>query len=123
MKITDKQIKKASWSHYSCGVNCDPCDYRKGGKCDINGCYDKPFEDLYEAFQEGAKWAISQMQPIPTSERLPTKEDSDNLGCVCAYNAIDQFWIDRPYYQVDNPLEFPYWFSYPPLPEPPKTEE
>ena len=96
MKITDQDILKQAVKQYPADQNTHR-----------------------HAFQAGAEWAISQMQPIPTIERLPTKEDSDNLGCVCAYNAIDQFWIDSPYHTVHEPLKYPYWFSYPPLPEPP----
>jgi hypothetical protein len=29
----------------SCNKSCGPGDYRKGGKCDLNGCYKEPKDE------------------------------------------------------------------------------
>ncbi len=36
--IATEAIKK--WEALSCDKSCSPSDYRKGGKCDLNGCYE-----------------------------------------------------------------------------------
>ena len=101
MKITDEQIINASKERYP------------------------EYEGLEIprrlSFQTGAKWALSQMQPIPTSERLPTKEDADEFEGVLAYDADRKLWSDQSYKLVEwRPGDFPLWISYP---EPPKESQ
>jgi len=74
-----------------------------------------------ELCRKAIEWAISEMQPIPTSERLPTKEDADEFEGVLAYDADRKLWSDQSYKLVEwRPGDFPLWISYP---EPPKESQ
>ena len=123
MKITDEQIKEASYKKYSCKENCDQGDHIRGGKCDKNGCMDKPHRQLYEAFQEGAKWAIEQMQNqwISVEDQLPNPKNDFTPFLVYLSGGhgrtIATFVKEtKNFTGYDSPETVIHWL---PLPEPP----
>lgn len=71
-KVGDKEVKAQKTDHFvlapSCNANCDQGDYREGGKCDRNGCYqNKRIMEKEEYIPFGEGWKKEMM--------LWTKED------------------------------------------------
>ena len=114
-KLVD-EIEWLDWYHVNRKgvlVHGSSSEHESYWKCaDVMAVIDRVLPDDYKLSQTD-KW-------VKTSERKPTKEDADELGCVLVCIATTKVIITATWYDVNADPEFySYWQ---PTPQPPKGE-
>jgi hypothetical protein len=67
-EVFEKQCMEAFTAKKSCAKSCSPSDYYRGGKCDLNGCFENPSYEVNPAVEDFKKITSSICQVLTEKE-------------------------------------------------------